>query len=100
MAQIRCVGYLTRRIPNPPRGWDFQLAAADIPTRHFLLHADRGTLVHRIERDTPGNRRWRLELLPDYGVALSWPRGDAHAVDTTDVTPRDVARAISARVAA
>ncbi|WP_445182903.1 AAA family ATPase [Pseudonocardia sp. Cha107L01] len=76
------------------------LAAADIPTRHFLLHADRETLVHRIERDTPGNRRWRLQHLRDYRVALSWLREHAEVVDTTDVTPRDVARAIAVRVAA
>jgi hypothetical protein len=76
------------------------LAAAGIPTRHFLLRADRQTLVHRIERDTSGNRRWRLDHLPDYRVAFSWLREDAEVVDTTDLTPRDVARAIAARVAA
>jgi hypothetical protein len=27
------------------------LASADIPTRHFLLHAERETLVRRNERD-------------------------------------------------
>jgi hypothetical protein len=75
------VGYLLRRIPNLPVVGDSQLAAADILTRHFLLHADRETLVPRIERDTPGNGRWRLEHLPDYRVALSWLREDVEVVD-------------------
>ncbi|MFD3929303.1 AAA family ATPase [Streptomyces sp. NPDC058614] len=71
------------------------LAKADIPVRHYLLHTDDATLVHRIETDTDpeaaGARQWRLDHLTDYNQALPWLREQAETIDTTGIPPSQVA---------
>ncbi|MEV0221696.1 AAA family ATPase [Streptomyces sp. NPDC050704] len=75
------------------------LAAADIPVRHFLLHADQNTLIERIHNDTDpesiGALQWRLDHLSDYQDALPWLRREAEIVDTTYTSPSRVAKLIT-----
>ncbi|MET9067559.1 AAA family ATPase [Streptosporangium sandarakinum] len=73
------------------------LGKAGVPVRHFLLHADEDTLIHRIETDTveTGARQWRLDHLPRYRDALPWLRRAAEVVDTTGVAPERVARLVA-----
>ena len=74
------------------------LAAAGIPVRHVVLHAEQAELTRRIERDTESNRRWRLDHLAEYRGALGWLRAEAEVVDTTALTPAEVAGRIAAVV--
>ncbi|MGP3969745.1 AAA family ATPase [Streptomyces sp. 6N223] len=67
------------------------LTKAGIPVRHFVLHADHDTLVHRIETDTkpdivPGSP-WRLGHLAAYQQALQRLRQEATVIDTTHIPP-------------
>lgn len=50
------------------------LEKAGIPVCHFVLHADQGTLVERIESDTveAAARQRRLDHLSAYREALPW----------------------------
>ncbi|MEV4457072.1 AAA family ATPase [Microbispora sp. NPDC049633] len=75
------------------------LEAAGVPLRHFVLHADRATLLRRIEGDTPSNSRWRLDHLTAYQDALPWLRREGRLVDTTGLPPAGVAAHIAATVA-
>jgi hypothetical protein len=77
-----------------------EFAAAFILTHHFLLHADQETLVRGIEQDTASNRRWRLEHLPKYWMALSLLREETVVLDTAELVVADVARLIRSTVAA
>ncbi|MFH9266381.1 MULTISPECIES: AAA family ATPase [unclassified Streptomyces] len=74
------------------------LARAGIPVHHVLLHTDRDTLVERIETDSKpesaGARQWRLDHLSDYERALPWLRREAREIDTTGVTPAEVAETV------
>ncbi|MEU1209460.1 AAA family ATPase [Nocardia sp. NPDC005825] len=73
------------------------LECAGIPLRHFVLHAERGELLRRIESDPiMPNSSWRLEHLDDYDEARSWHRREAHVVDTTKLRPPQVAERIAA----
>ncbi|MFJ4654838.1 AAA family ATPase [Nocardia sp. NPDC088792] len=73
------------------------LETADIPLRHFVLHADRDELLRRIETDsTMPNSTWRLEHLDDYDDARAWHHQEAHVIDTTDLRPSQVATLIAA----
>jgi hypothetical protein len=74
------------------------LEKAAIPVRHFLLHTDQDTLVHRIETDTveSGARQWRLDHLSKYRAALPWLSREAEVVDTTGILPEQVAQIIAA----
>jgi hypothetical protein len=76
--------------------------AAGIETRHLVLHADRDTLVDRIEHDEveAGARQWRLDHLDRYEAALPWLREAADVVDTTSRSAADVAARIAASLAA
>jgi hypothetical protein len=68
-----------------------------IPLRHFVLHADPGTLRSRIEGDVdlrPSS--FRLKYLEPYAVAArTWLHEDAEVVDTTRLTPGQAARQIA-----
>lgn len=74
------------------------LTEAGIPVRHYLLHTDHDTLVHRIETDTgpesAGARQWRLDHLADYDRALPWLRREATTIDTTTIPPSRVAELV------
>ncbi|MFC5832257.1 ATP-binding protein [Nonomuraea insulae] len=83
------------------------LEKAGIPLHHFLLHADRDTLIHRIENDTIVNERdsvvndagsWRMNHLPAYEEALLWLRRETREIDTTDIPPREVASLVASKV--
>lgn len=77
------------------------LASYSIPVRHFVLHADGATLRHRIREDTDlGPSEFRLEYVDPYAVAFeSWLRDAAEVVDTSELTPAQVAQQIVDRVA-
>lgn len=75
------------------------LASAGIAVHHVNLHADRATLSRRIEADgalPAGVRQWRLAHLDAYEQSLTWLRGKGQLVDTSTLTPTEVASAISA----
>ncbi|GAA0413357.1 AAA family ATPase [Microbispora corallina] len=78
------------------------LAQHAIPVRHFVLHADQDTLRRRIEGDTllgPGPSPFRLRYLEPYAeAARTWLHGEAEVVDTTHLTPAQVALQIAEAV--
>lgn len=76
------------------------LEKAGIPVRHFVLHTDPETLAQRIESDTveTGARQWRLDHIPRYQRALSWMRREAEVIDTTHLSPTQVAKMITASI--
>ncbi|GLX05691.1 ATP-binding protein [Microbispora sp. NBRC 16548] len=71
-----------------------------IPVRHFVLHADQDTLRRRIEGDTLlGPSPFRLRYLEPYAeAARAWLHGEAEVVDTTHLTPAQVALQIAEAV--
>jgi thymidylate kinase len=76
------------------------LAQYGVPVRHFVLDADQDTLRSRIEGDTlldPSS--FRLEHLDLYAEsARTWLHAEAEVVDTTHLTPTEVARQIRSRL--
>jgi hypothetical protein len=78
------------------------LAHHGIPLRHFVLHADEETLRERIENDTVlGPSPFRLAHMTAYAeAARTWLRDEAEVVDTTHLTPAQVAARIVEAVAA
>ncbi|MFC9876941.1 ATP-binding protein [Nocardia salmonicida] len=73
------------------------LARHAIPVRHFVLHADQDTLRGRIEGDTVlGPSSYRLRYLEAYAeAARTWLHSEAEVVDTSEITPAEVARRIA-----
>ena len=74
-----------------------------IPLRHFVLHASPETLRQRIEDDTEllGASAFRLHHLEPYAeAARTWLFAEAEVVDTTDLTPEQVAVQIATAVTA
>ncbi|KJY26086.1 AAA family ATPase [Streptomyces katrae] len=77
------------------------LAEHDIPVRHFVLHADQGTLRARIAGDTllGPNSPFRLAHLEPYAeAARTWLHDEAEVVDTTHLTPAQAAQQIAEAV--
>jgi hypothetical protein len=76
------------------------LAHHDIPVRHFVLHADQDTLRRRIEGDRLlGPSPFRLTYLEAYAeAARTWLLDEAEVVDTTLLTPGQVALQIAEAV--
>jgi hypothetical protein len=75
------------------------LAQHAIPVRHFVLHADQDTLRRRIEADTPTPSPFRLNYLEPYAeAARTWLHAEAEVVDTTHLTPAQVALQIAEAV--
>jgi hypothetical protein len=68
-----------------------------IPVRHFVLHAEPDALRRRIEDDTVlGPSTFRLRHLQHYAEALrTWLPDQAEIVDTTRLTPDEVALRIA-----
>lgn len=74
------------------------LADHAIPVRHFVLHADQPTLRARIAGDTVlgPDSPFRLQYLEPYARASrDWLHSEAEVVDTTRLTPDQVARRIA-----
>ena len=73
------------------------LAEHAIEVRHFVLHADQVTLRRRIEEDTVlGPSSFRLDYLEPYAeAARAWLHGEAEVIDTTHLTPAQVALRIA-----
>ncbi|HEX2145375.1 MAG TPA: AAA family ATPase [Glycomyces sp.] len=74
---------------------------ADIPVAAFTLHADRDVFVERVNADTaePSAKQWRLDHRDAYETALGeWMDEATTVVDTTNLTPEQVAGRISALV--
>ncbi len=90
------------------------LAARGLPVHHFVLHVEETILQERIERAPaddercvgdglgtgPGEpvRDWRLRHLSAYREARPWMHRDAHVVDATGLTPRQIAESLVALV--
>ena len=70
-----------------------------IPVRHFVLHADQHTLRGRIADDTsfgPGPSSFRMRHLGPYAeAARTWLHAEAEVVDTSVLTPDEVARHVA-----
>jgi len=76
-------------------------AAHGIPVRHVVLHADEPTLRARIAGHHEIPSPFRLRYLADYAEAVrTWMPGVAEIVDTTGLTPAEVASRIVPGVAA
>jgi 8-oxo-dGTP pyrophosphatase MutT (NUDIX family) len=84
-----------------------ELAARGLAVHHFVLDVEETILRARIEdcEEVPGDprasercRRWRLDHLADYRAARAWLHRDARVVDTTGLTPRQVAESLAAVV--
>lgn len=73
------------------------LAEHAIPVRHFVLHADQNTLRRRIEDDPVLGPSWfRLKYLESYAeAARTWLHDQAEVIDTSDLTPDQVAAQIA-----
>ncbi|MFI7218943.1 AAA family ATPase [Micromonospora maritima] len=72
------------------------LAEHAIPVRHFVLHADQDTLRRRIEGEHPVPSAFRLQYLQPYvEAARTWLHAEAEVVDTTHLTPAQVAAQIA-----
>ncbi|WP_285724474.1 AAA family ATPase [Psychromicrobium xiongbiense] len=73
------------------------LAHYSIPVRHFVLHADQDTLRRRITEDAVlGISAFRLKYLEPYAEASrTWLHDEAEVIDTTHLTPAQVARQIA-----
>lgn len=71
-----------------------------ITVRHFVLHADRDTLRRRIRDDAVmGVSTFRLEHVEPYlEAARTWLHDDADVIDTTRLTPAEVAHQIAVLV--
>ncbi|MGQ4362271.1 AAA family ATPase [Streptomyces sp. SAS_272] len=76
------------------------LARHAIPVRHFVLHADQDTLRGRIEGDAVlGPSSFRLRYLEPYAeAARTWLHREGEVVDTTRLTPGEVAVRIAEAV--
>ncbi|WP_026924726.1 AAA family ATPase [Glycomyces arizonensis] len=76
-------------------------AAAEIPVRAFTLHTDRDTWAARIAADTaePGAETWRTDHRGPYEQALTdWMARETTVIDTTGLTPDEVAADLAARL--
>jgi hypothetical protein len=72
------------------------LAHHAVPVRHFVLHADQATLRARIEGEHVIPSPFRLKYLQPYAeAARTWLHAEAEVVDTTHLTPAQVARRIA-----
>jgi hypothetical protein len=73
------------------------LAAHSIPVRHFVLHADEGTLRRRIENDPVlGYSTFRARHLQPYAEAYAgWLGDDAEVIDTSDISAEGAARRVA-----
>ncbi|SCK05060.1 AAA family ATPase [Streptomyces sp. WMMB 322] len=77
------------------------LARHAVPVRHFVLHADHEVLRGRIAADTVvgPDSPFRLEYLEHYAeAARTWLHNEAEVVDTTHLTPAQVAKQIAGSV--
>jgi len=73
------------------------LTEAGVPIIHVVLHAEREELVRRIEADgqEAGAGKWRLDHLDFYERARPWLSRVAQSIDTTALTPAEVADTIA-----
>lgn len=75
------------------------LGARGIPVAHFVLHAERESLVRRIETDGQvSDSPWRLGHLDAYEQALPWLRERGTLVETDRLSPKQVAATILAQL--
>jgi hypothetical protein len=72
------------------------LADYGIPIRHFVLHADENALLQRIDRDDGlGPSTFRRAYVEPYAeAARTWLRDAGEAIDTTGLTPSQVAEQV------
>lgn len=71
------------------------LAEHGIPVRHLVLHADPDTLRARIAGEHAVPSPFRLQYVDAYAeAARTWLHAEAEVVDTTHLTPAQVARQV------
>lgn len=73
------------------------VSLADLRQRHLVLHADRPELERRIRADVveADAARWRLASVERYEAARSWLDPIAEVLDTTALSPDEVADRVS-----
>ncbi|WEH37851.1 tyrosine-type recombinase/integrase (plasmid) [Streptomyces sp. AM 4-1-1] len=71
-----------------------------VNTEGEAVALDPETLARRIESDTveTGVQQWRLDHIPRYQSALTWMRREAEVIDTTHLSPTQVAKTITASI--
>ncbi len=75
------------------------LASHGIPVRHFVLHADQGTIRARIAGEHPIPSAFRLRYLEPYAeAARTWLHQEADVIDTSHLTQAESAALIAAAV--
>ncbi|WP_067498831.1 ATP-binding protein [Actinoplanes sp. TFC3] len=75
------------------------LAEHAIAVRHFVLHADEDTLRARIAGEHPIASPFRLAHLGLYAeAARTWLHAEAEVVDTTNLSPVQVAATVAGRL--
>jgi hypothetical protein len=78
------------------------MASYDLDIFHIVLDCQSDELRRRIDTDEleSGAREWRLDHVGDFGDARAWLASQANAViDTTYLTPEEVADRVLAQVA-
>ncbi|WP_077351962.1 hypothetical protein [Tessaracoccus flavescens] len=78
------------------------VSLADLRQRHLVLHADRPELERRIRADVVETdaARWRLASVERYEAARSWLETIAEVLDTTALSPDEVADRVSTHMRA
>lgn len=78
------------------------VSLADLRQRHLVLHADRPELERRIRADIVETdaARWRLASVERYEAARSWLDPIAEVLDTTALSPDEVADRVSTHMRA
>lgn len=75
------------------------LAARQIQVQHFLLHVEETFLRERIDQSASLEgelvRSRRLSRIASYVAALPWLTADAHTVETSRLTPREIAEELA-----
>lgn len=75
------------------------LAHHSIPVRHFVLHADQGTLRGRIEGEHVIPSPFRLRYLEPYAeAARTWLHTEAEVINTTHLTQAQTASLIATAI--
>ena len=78
------------------------VSLAGIAQRHLVLHADRTELERRIRGDQGESEAapWRLDAIDRYEAARAWLDAEADVIDTTRLSPAEVADRVDSLITA
>ena len=78
------------------------VSLAGIAQRNLVLHADRSELERRIREDQSESEagEWRLDAIDRYEAARGWLDAEAEVIDTTRLSPAEVAQRVNALITA